>query len=101
MTRDDLAAVDAAVKRISRLAGRLGPGESENHVQRSLAELTAAIGRQEEPVHAVDRLLSSLRQLQRSREHGRRRDEQRGAAGIERVLEAIQEELLPILRRSL
>ncbi|MGH9313477.1 MAG: hypothetical protein ACRD1S_09790 [Vicinamibacterales bacterium] len=101
MTPDDLASVDAAVKKISRLAGRLGPGESEIHVQRSLAELTAAIGRQEEPAHAIDRLLSSLRQLQGSREHGRRRDEQRGAVDIERVLEAIQEELLPILRRSL
>lgn len=100
MTPDDLAAVNAAVKKVSRLAARLGCGESETHVQRSLAELTAAIGRQEELAHAFDRLATSLRQLQQSRERGRRRDEQRGAVGIERILEAIQEELLPTLRRS-
>jgi hypothetical protein len=98
MTPDDLAAVDASLKRVSRLAARLGSGESENHVQRSLAELASAIGRQEELAPPLDRLMVSLRQLQQSRDRGRRRDEQRGAAGIERLLETIQEELLPILR---
>jgi hypothetical protein len=100
MTQDDLVAADAAVKKISRLAGRLGSGDSESHVQRSLAELTDAIGRREPPEVAFARLASSVRQLQRARENGLRRDEQRGAVGIERLLEAIQEELLPILRRD-
>lgn len=99
MTPKELAGLDAAVKKVSRLATRLGSGDPEGHVRRSLAELTDAIGKQEQSAHAVDRLVQSLRQLQTSRDDGRRRDQQRGAAGIERVLEAIQEDLLPMLRR--
>lgn len=98
MTPDDLAAVDASLKRVSRLAARLGPGDPENHVKRSLAELASAIGGQQELAPPLDRLMVSLRQLQQSRDQGRRRDEQRGAVGIERMLETIQEDLLPILR---
>jgi hypothetical protein len=100
MTADDLVAVDAAVKKISRLAGRLGSGDSEIHVQRSLAELTGAIGRREAPEVPLDRVVSSVRQLQHVRQNGLRREERRGALGVERLLEAIQEELLPILRRG-
>jgi hypothetical protein len=48
---------------------------------------------------ALDRLLASIRQLQGTRHSGRRRDEQQGALGIERILEVIQEDLLPALRR--
>ncbi|HEX2344026.1 MAG TPA: hypothetical protein VHI98_26385 [Vicinamibacterales bacterium] len=98
MTPTDLTGLDAAVKRVSRLATRLGSGDPEGHVRRSLAELTDAIGKQEQSAHAVDRLVQSLRQLQSSRDRGRRRDQQRGAVGIERVLESIQEDLLPRLR---
>jgi hypothetical protein len=100
MTSDDLVAVDAAVKKMSRLAGRLGSGDSECHVQRSLAELTGALGRREAPEVPLDRVVSSVRQLQHARQNGLRRDQQRGAVGIERLLEAIQEDLLPILRRG-
>jgi hypothetical protein len=99
MTANDLVGLDAAVKKVSRLATRLGPGDPEGHVRRSLAELATAIGKQEDSAHALDRLVQSLRQLQSSRESGRRRDQQSGAVGIERVLESIQEDLLPRLRR--
>lgn len=101
MTPNDLSALDAAVKRVSRLAARLGAGDAESHVQRSLAELAAAIGRQDPLAHSLDRLATSLRQLQMSREHGLRRVEQHGAIGVERVLETIQEEIMPLLRGRL
>jgi hypothetical protein len=99
MTPNELAGLDAAVKKVSRLAYRLGPGDAEGHVCRSMAELTDAIGKQEQPAHALNRLVQSLRQLQTTRKDGRRRVQQHGVAGVERVLESIQEDLLPVLRR--
>jgi hypothetical protein len=44
--------------------------------------------------------VASIHQLQLQAQGGRRRDQQHGAAAIERLLDVLQEELLPELRRD-
>jgi hypothetical protein len=100
MTDDRAARIDAAVQRIITYAERLPPGGGEHHVQVSARELASACARGEGVRAAVDRLASSVRQLQTERSEGSRRRERHDAQAIERLLEALQEDLLPELRRS-
>ena len=99
MSDSDFARIEAALERVATLATRLGPGESETNVRQS-AELGVAVRTGNDPSPALDRLIRSLEQLQSARHDGRRRDEQHGAPDVSRILEAIQEELVPALRQS-
>ena len=100
MSDVDFARIEAALERVATLATRLGPGESETNVRQSADELGVAVRTGNDPSPALDRLIRSLEQLQSARHDGRRRDEQHGAPDVSRILEAIQEELVPALRQG-
>ena len=69
-------------------------------IARRAREVQSACMRGDGVRAAVDRLASSIRQLQAELSSGPRRQERHDAAGIERLLEVLQEELLPTLRQS-
>jgi hypothetical protein len=98
--RDGRPDIVSAVQHVTSLAERLPAGELERHVAVSAQELARACSDQEGVFAAVDRLVEGIRQLQLARSQGARRQEQHGAAAVERLLEAFQEELLPELRRA-
>lgn len=92
------AALVDAFTHVLTLAERLPSGASEDHVRRSVCELIEADSGAAR--HAkVDRLLNSISQLQQARTSGRRRVAQAGSAPIERLLEALRRDVLPILRQ--
>jgi hypothetical protein len=101
MSAPDLTpSFDDALRNLTAHAERLRQGEGENHVRTSARELEAACTRGTGIRAAVDRLSSSIEQLQGELADGRRRQERHDAPGIERLLEVLQEELLPALRRA-
>ena len=89
-----------ALRKVLALAQRLREGDGEDHVRASAREVESACARGEGVRTAVDRLSSSVRQLQAELSNGARRREQHDAPSIERLLEVLQEDLLPTLRRS-
>jgi len=89
-----------ALRKVRALALRLREGDGEDHVRASAREVESACARGEDVRTAVDRLSSSVRQLQAELSNGSRRREQHDALGIERLLEVLQEDLLPTLRQS-
>lgn len=89
-----------ALRKVLSLAQRLREGDGEDHVRASARELESACARGEGVRAAIDRLSSSVRQLQAELSTGSRRREQHDAVDIERLLEVLQEELLPTLRQS-
>jgi len=91
---------DDALRKVLALAQRLREGDGEDHIRASARELQSACARGEGVRAATDRLSSSVRQLQAELSNGSRRREQHDAVGIERLLEVLQEELLPPLRQS-
>lgn len=91
---------DDALRKVLALAHSLREGDGEDHVRASARELESACSRGEGVRAAIDRLSSSVRQLQADLSHGSRRREQHDAVGIEHLLEVLQEELLPTLRHS-
>jgi hypothetical protein len=100
MRQDGAQRLDAALQRVLAHAERLPGGAGEHHVKASARELGSACLRGEGVRAAVARLASSVRQLQNELAAGRRRRERHDAAEIERLLEALQEDLLPELRRN-
>jgi hypothetical protein len=101
MSEPDLTrSIDEAVRSLVAHAGQLREGDGENHVRTSARELEAACSRGTGIRAAVDRLSSSIHQLQGELAEGRRRQERHDAPGIERLLEVLQEDLLPALRQS-
>ena len=91
--------IEAALQAVERFAGRLLVGDAEGDVRRSVDELRAAVATKEGVEPAVDRLLQSLRGLHAAGLAGRRRDFQRDSPSVDRLLEAVEQELLPELRR--
>ena len=101
MSAPDLTpATEDALRKVLGLAQRLREGASEDHVRASAREVESACARGEGVRAAIDRLSSSLRQLQAELSNGSRRREQHDALSIERLLEVLQEDLLPTLRQS-
>ena len=100
MAHDHEAPIDAALRTVIARAERLPDGDGEHHVRASVRELASACSCGEGVRDAVDRLAGSVRQLQTELLEGSRRRERHEAVAIERLLEALQEELLPELRRS-
>ena len=100
MPDEDFTSIEAALQVVEKFASRLAVGDAEGHVRRSVDELCAAVTKKEGIEPAVDRLLRSLRGLD---DFGaaatRRRDFGRESPAVDRLLDAVQEELLPALRR--
>ncbi len=92
--------VAAALRALIARADALPAGEIERHVQACAHELTAACVRRTGIRAAVDRLAASVSQLQVSLSQGSRRHEQHEAPAVERLLETLQEQLLPELRKK-
>ena len=97
---DDPSPLIPALEHLETLAARLGKGSSEDHVRRSVAELSATLRSGSLVGPAVERVMSSVRQLQDEALAGSRRDQQASMLPIERLLDALQRELLPALQRA-
>jgi hypothetical protein len=102
MPDEDFTSIEAALQVVEKFASRLTVGDSEGHVRRSVDELCEAVTKKEGIEPAVDRLLRGLRALDDAddaRAARRRRDFGRESLAVDRLLDAVQEELLPALRR--
>jgi hypothetical protein len=96
----DPEALEPLRRLIEEFACHLPEGAREGDVRRALARTQAALEEGtgiEEPVHE---LVTALHQLDEETVGGRRREFQRKAPALGRLLEALQEELLPALRRA-
>lgn len=85
---------------IDDFASRLPDGEREDDVRRALAHTQIALRELRGVEGAVRELVTSLHQLDEDTVGGSRREFQRNAPAVGRLLEALQEDLLPLLRRS-
>ena len=99
MPDEDFTSIEAALQVVEKFASRLTVGDAEGHVRRSVNELAAAVTKKEGIEPAVDRLLRGLRGLDDARAARRCRDFGRESPAVDRLLDAVQEELLPALRR--
>lgn len=99
MKPDVFAAVVVAVARVTAIADRLLDGDAEGHVRRSVEEFAVAFARREPIPPAVARLRNSIVMLSESRAAGGRRAFERDRALIRELDLAIEEGLLPELRR--
>lgn len=92
--------VAVALRALIACAEALPAGDAERHVQTSAHELAAACVRRADVRAAVDRLAEAVTQLQRVLLSGARRRQQHDALAVERLLETLQEQLLPELRAN-
>jgi hypothetical protein len=99
MVPEDFPLIEAALQAVVQFAGRLPAGDEEAHVSRTVDELRAAFMARAAIEPAVDRLARSLRGLQAARAAGSRRHFLRGSSSVDRLLHAVDDELLPALRR--
>lgn len=99
MPDEDFTSIEAALQVVEKFASRLTVSDAEGHVHRSVDELRAAVTKKEGIEPAVDRLLRGLRGLDDVHAARRRRDFGRESPAVDRLLDAVQEELLPALRR--
>jgi hypothetical protein len=100
MCAADSEPLDAAVRLVELFAERLPQGEREDEVRRSLTGTLIAVEAEHGVEDAVRQLVGALHQLNEDYVGGRRREFQRNAPAIGRLLEALQEEFLPLLRRA-
>ena len=100
MQPDDSEPLESACRLVETFATRLPQGEREDDVRRALTEtlLTLRDGRGVE--QAVRELVQTLHQFDAGQTGASRREFQRNAPAVGRLLEALQEELLPLLRRA-
>jgi hypothetical protein len=97
---DDSSTLISAVQHLETMAARLGGGSSEDHVRRSVAELSATLQSGGPVGPTVRRVMSSVRQLEEEALAGPRRHQQASMLPIERLLDALHREVLPALQRS-
>jgi hypothetical protein len=97
---DDPDTMLLILQRLEALAERLDVGSGAGHVRRSVRELSEAVARRHCVGLAFERVLSSVRQLQGEERTGRLRDAREPLAHAERLLDAMQQQLLPALQRS-
>lgn len=100
MPAADEGALEPLRRLIDEFAARLPDGEREDDVRRALARTQVALRELRSVEDAVRELVTSLHQLDEDSVGGRRREFQRNAPAVGRLLEALQEDLLPLLRRS-
>jgi len=91
--------IEAALQAVEKFAGRLSGGDAQGDVRRSVEELRVAVATKAGVEPAVDRLLLSLRGLNAAGLDGLRRDFQRGSPSVDRLVETVEQELLPAVRR--
>jgi hypothetical protein len=96
----DEEGLEPLLRLIDDFASRLPEGEREDDVRRALARTQVSLREARGIESAVRELVTSLHQLDEDTVGGRRREFQRNAPAVGRLLEALQEELLPILRRA-
>ncbi len=99
MTPDVFAGVVLALARVTVVAERLVEGDAEGHVRRSIEEFASAFSQREAIGPAISRMRSSIVMLYESRQAGRRRAFEQDKTLIEDLDVAIEERLLPELRR--
>lgn len=92
--------LESAYRLVDTFARRLPQGEREDEVRRSLADTLLALRDARGVEDAVRQLVQTLHQLDEGHAGGARREFQRNAPAVGRMLEALQEELLPLLRRA-
>jgi hypothetical protein len=92
--------LDPLRRLIDEFASRLPDGEREDDVRRALARTQVALNETRGIESAVRELVTTLHQLDEDTVGGRRREFQRNAPAVGRLLEALQEDLLPLLRRA-
>lgn len=101
MPQEDLEGVLSAIHAIEKFAGRLPEGDVEGHIRRSAHELTVAVEQRCGIEAACMRLIHAVRQLDEHHTTGRRRrDFENEAPSVARLLEVIQEQLAPALKRA-
>jgi hypothetical protein len=100
MSSVDEDALEPLRRLIDEFASSLPDGAREDDVRRALARLEVALREGRGIESAVRELVTSLHQLDEDTVGGPRREFQRNAPAVGRLLEALQEDLLPILRRS-
>jgi hypothetical protein len=96
----DAEALEPIRRLMEDFASRLPDGEREDDVRRSLAATLIALREEHGIEDAVGQLVTALHQFDEDAVGGRRREFQRNAPAVGRLLEALQEELLPILRHA-
>jgi hypothetical protein len=96
----DEDALEPLRRLIDEFVCRLPDGEREDDVRRALARTQVALHETRGIEGAVRELVTTLHQLDEDTVGGRRREFQRNAPAVGRLLEALQEDLLPILRRA-
>ena len=89
MPHEDVEGVLSGIQAIEKFAGRLPDGDVEGHIRRSAHELTLAVEQRCGVETASERLMQAVR-----------RDFESEAASLTRLLEAIQEQLVPALKRA-
>ena len=100
MSAMDPEALESACRLVQAFAQQLPQGEREDDVRRSLKGTLASLHTGHGVEEAVRQLVGTLHQLDAETVGGRRREFQRNAPAIGRLLEALQEDLLPLLRRG-
>jgi hypothetical protein len=96
----DAESLRTALATIEEFALRLPAGDCEDYVRRSIMQLLAAIDQRSGVEEAVRDLVNSLHQLDEDQVGGLRREFQRNAPARGRLLEAIQDQVLPALRHA-
>ena len=101
MPDEDLERVLSAIQAIEKFAGRLPEGDVEGHIRRSAHELTLASEQRRGVEATFERLMQAVQQLDEHNTTGRlRRDFENEAPLVARLLEAMQEQLVPALKRA-
>jgi Asp-tRNA(Asn)/Glu-tRNA(Gln) amidotransferase C subunit len=101
MSDEELERVLSAIQTIEKFAGRLPEGDVEGHIRRSAHELTLASEQRRSVEATFERLTQAVRQLDEHNTTGRlRRDFENEAPLVARLLEAIEEQLVPALKHA-
>jgi hypothetical protein len=101
MPDEDLERVLSAIQTIETFAGRLPEGDVEGHIRRSAHELTLASEQRRGVEATFERLMQAVRQLDEHNTTGRlRRNFENEAPLVARLLEAIEEQLVPALKHA-
>jgi hypothetical protein len=100
MDAADSEPLESAYRLLEAFAHRLPQGAREDDVRRALTTALIALREQRGVEEAVRHLVSALHQLDEGAVRGKRREFQRNAPAVGRLLEALQEDLLPLLRRA-
>ncbi len=100
MDATDSEPLASVCRLLEAFAHRLPQGEREDDVRRALTTALMALREQRGVEDAMRHLVSVLHQLDEGAVSGKRREFQRNAPAVGRLLEALQEDLLPLLRRA-